>query len=65
MSTALFMTLWLHDLLGSRDRETTVGRCQADTAVAKLSTTKDLSEVEEGRSLLDRLLKTLIYDPSP
>ena len=46
------------------DRETAV-RCQAVTAVAKLSTTEDLSEVEEGGSLLDKLQESLVYDSSP
>lgn len=56
----------LHDALIARltDRETAV-RCQAVTAVAKLSTTEDLSEVEEGGSLLDKLRESLIYDSSP
>jgi hypothetical protein len=46
------------------DRETAI-RCQAVTAVAKLSTTEDLFEVEEGESLLDKLQDTLVYDSSP
>ncbi|KAF8797851.1 hypothetical protein BYT27DRAFT_7123670 [Phlegmacium glaucopus] len=57
----------LHDALVARlswDRETAV-RYQAAIAVAKLSTTEDLSEVEEGESLLDKLLETLVYDSSP
>jgi len=57
----------LHDALVARltcDRETSV-RYQAAIAVAKLSTTEDLSEVEEGGSLLDKLLETLVYDSSP
>lgn len=56
----------LHAALVARlmDRETAV-RCQAVTAVAKLSITEDLSEVEEGGSLLDKLQESLIYDSSP
>ena len=57
----------LHDALVARltlDKEAAI-RCQAAIAVAKLSTTEDLSEVEEGGSLLDKLVETLIYDSSP
>lgn len=36
-----------------------------ETAVTKLCASEDLSDVEEGGSLLDKLLMTMVHDSSP